>query len=57
MALASERDATVGINCEAVMWKIKTRNITLQEILIMVAMNLLASNDTVAKRERLASQK
>jgi hypothetical protein len=60
VALALERDAMVRINCEAVMWKITTRNFTPEEILIMVAMNLLASTDTAAKRERLerlASQK
>jgi len=43
MALALERDATVRINCEAVMWKITTRGFTLEEVLIMAAMNLLAS--------------
>jgi hypothetical protein len=43
MALALERDATVRINCEAVMWKITTRGFKLEEVLIMAAMNLLAS--------------
>jgi len=41
--LPLERDATVRINCEAVMWKITTRGFTLEEVLIMAAMNLLAS--------------
>ena len=43
MALALERDATVRINCEAVMWKITARGFTLEEVLIMAAMNILAS--------------
>src|SRR4029077_8508230 len=43
MALALERDATVRFNCEAVMWKITTRGFALEEVLIMAAMNLLAS--------------
>ena len=30
-------------NCEAVMWKITTRGFTLEEVLIMAAMNLLTS--------------
>src|SRR6266446_10450776 len=42
-ALALERDAMLRINCEAVMWKITTRGFTLEEVLIMAAMNLLAS--------------
>jgi hypothetical protein len=46
-ALALESDATVRINCEAVMWKITTRGFALEEVLIMAAMNLLAS---VARR-------
>jgi len=33
----------LGINCEAVMWKITTRGFTLEEVLIMAAMNLFAS--------------
>ena len=44
-------------NCEAVMWKITTRGFNLEEVLIMAAMNLLTSTDTVAKREHRASQK
>jgi hypothetical protein len=44
------------INCEAVMWKITTRGFTLEEVLIMAAMNLLASADT-AKHKKRASQK
>jgi len=45
------------IDCEAVMWKITPRGFTLEEVLIMAAMNLLASSDTAAKREKRASQK
>ena len=33
------------------MWKITTRGLTLEEVLIMAAMNLLTSADTSAKRE------
>ena len=33
------------------MWKITTRAFTLEEVLIMAAMNLLTSADTAAKRE------
>jgi hypothetical protein len=40
------------IKCEAVMWKITTRGFTLEEVLIMAAMNLLTSADTAAKREK-----
>src|SRR5579863_4861291 len=47
----------VRVNCEAVMWKITTRGFTLEEVLIMAAMNLLTSADTAAKRENRASQK
>jgi len=43
------------INCEAVMWKITTRGFTLEEVLILAAMNLLPSADT-AKHEKRASQ-
>ena len=57
MALALERDAVLRINCEAVMWKITTRGFTLEEVLIMAAMNFLTSADTVAKREKRASPK
>jgi hypothetical protein len=42
---------------EAVMWKITTRGFTLEEMLIMAAMNLLTSADTAAKREKRASPK
>lgn len=45
------------IDCEAVMWKITTRGFTLEEVLVMVAMNLLTSSDAAAKREKQASQK
>ena len=44
-------------NREAVMWKITTRGFTLEEVLIMAAMNLLTSADTAAKRENGASQR
>lgn len=60
MALAFEIDATLRANCQAVMWKITTittHDFTREEILIMVAMNPLASTDTAAKRWRLGSQK
>jgi hypothetical protein len=57
MALALERDATLQINCEAVMWKITTRVFTLEEVLIMAAMNLLTSADITTKRGNWASQK
>ena len=40
------------INCEAVIWKITTRGFTLEQVLIMAAMNPLTSADTAAKRER-----
>jgi len=39
------------------MWKITTRGFTLEEVLIMAAMNLLISADTAAKREKRVSQK
>jgi hypothetical protein len=52
-----ERDAMLRINREAVMWKITTCGLTLEEVLIMAAMNLLANADTAAKRENRASQK
>lgn len=45
------------INCEAVMWKITTRGFTLGEVLVLAAMNLLASADAAAKRGKEASQK
>jgi hypothetical protein len=45
------------INSETVMWKITTRGFTLEEALIMSAMNLLTSADTAAKREKRASPK
>ena len=50
MTLAFEIEATLRTHYEAVMWKITTRSFTLEEILIMVAMNLLASTDTATKR-------
>jgi hypothetical protein len=48
--------ATLRINYEAVMWKITTGGFTLEEVLIMAAMNLLTSADT-AKQDNVASQK
>ena len=36
--------------CEAVMWRITIRGFTLEEVLIMAAMNLLTSADTAVKR-------
>jgi hypothetical protein len=39
------------------MWKITTRGFTLQELLILAAMNLLFSADAAAKCEKQASQK
>ena len=54
-AFALER-CDVRINCEAVMWKISTHGFTLEEVLIMTAMNLLASADMAAKREKRAPQ-
>lgn len=48
-----QRGAMLRTNCEAVMWKITTRGFTLEEVLIMAAMNLLTSADTAAKREEL----
>jgi len=53
MALALERDATIRINCEAVMWKITSRGFTLEEVLIMAAMNLLASAAQPPNRFRI----
>ena len=45
------------MNCEAVMWKITTRGITLEEVLILAAMNLLVGADDAAEREKQAPQK
>lgn len=45
------------INCEADMWKITTHGFTLDEVLILAAMNLLATTDAAAKREKQTSQK
>jgi hypothetical protein len=39
------------------MWKITTRGFTLGEVLMMAAMNLRASADTAAKREKWALHK
>jgi hypothetical protein len=56
-ALALERGAMLRINCEAVMWKITTPGFTLEDVLIMAAMNLLTSAESAAKREDRPSQK
>lgn len=55
--LALLRGAMLRTNCEAVMWKITTRGFTLEEVLILAAMNLLAGADATANREKQASQK
>ena len=39
------------------MWKITTRGFTLEEVLIMAAMNILASAARPPKREKPVSQK
>jgi hypothetical protein len=39
------------------MWKITTRGFKLEEVLILAAMNILASADAAAKREKRASEK
>jgi hypothetical protein len=39
------------------MWKITTRGFTLEEVLIMAAMNLITSAETAAKQENQPSQK
>jgi hypothetical protein len=39
------------------MWKITTRGFTLEEVLIMAAMNLITSAETAAKKENRPSQK
>jgi hypothetical protein len=57
MALALDRGAVRRINCEAVMWKITSRGFTLEEVLILAAMNLLTSADAAATLEKPASQK
>ena len=55
--LALEGVAMFRIDCEAVMWKITTRGFTLEEVLIMAAMNLLTSADTAAKRKNRTLRK
>jgi hypothetical protein len=54
---ALEKDATLRIDCEAVMWKITTRGFTLEEVLILAAMNLFASPATVPNHEKRTPQK
>jgi hypothetical protein len=54
---ALERNATLRINREAVMWKITTRGFTLQEVLLLAAMNLVVSPATVPNHEKRTSQK
>lgn len=51
------RGEMLRTNCEAVMWKITTRGFTLEEVLIMAAMNLLTSTETAAKRQNRPPQK
>jgi hypothetical protein len=46
-----------GSDLEAVMWKITTRGFTLQEVLLLAAMNLLASPATVPNHQKRTSQK
>jgi len=53
--LAFEGDATFECIVTS-MWKITTRGFTLEEVLILAAMNLLGSADAAAKREKQASQ-
>lgn len=55
--LPLEKVAMLRMDCEAVMWKITTRSFTLEELLIMAAMNLLTSADTAAKWENRTPQK
>jgi hypothetical protein len=55
--LLPRRGRGASNHCEAVMWKITTRGFTLEEVLIMAAMNLLANADTAAKRENRTPQK
>jgi hypothetical protein len=43
-------------HCEAVMWKITTRGFTLQEVLILAAMNIATAVTAVEKRGPGASQ-
>ena len=50
------RIAMLQIDCEAVMWKITTRGFTLEEVLVMAAMNLLASSATVPNHGKRTSQ-
>jgi hypothetical protein len=42
--------------CEAVMWKITTRGFTLQEVLILAAMNIATAGIAVEKRGQGGSQ-
>jgi hypothetical protein len=56
-ALALEGNAMLRTDCEAVMWKITTRGFTLEEVLIMAAMNLITSAETASKQENQPSQK
>ena len=39
------------------MWNITARGFTLEEVLVMAAMNVLVSNAAAIKREKRASQK
>jgi hypothetical protein len=45
-AFAPKIVAALQMNCEAVMWKITARGFTLQEVLILAAMNIAARTDS-----------
>jgi hypothetical protein len=49
-------DARFESRCEAVMWKITTRGFTLQEVLILAAMNIASAAMAAEKRGQGASQ-
>jgi hypothetical protein len=55
-AFALEREATLRINCEVVMWKITTRDFTLEEVFFMAARNLLAGADIAQHKKRGSQQ-
>jgi hypothetical protein len=49
-------NATLRSRCEAVMWKITARGFTLQEVLILAAMNVATAVIVAEKRGPGASQ-
>jgi hypothetical protein len=49
MGFALQQGAALQMYCEAVMWKITTRGFTLQEVLILAAMNIAAGTDSGRK--------